>query len=56
MSDKPNLPGDLTASEVVERLIRVDHAGEFGASRIYAGQLAVLGRSEKGELIRHMKA
>ena len=56
MSDKPNLPGDLTASESVERIIRVDHAGEFGASRIYAGQLAVLGRGEKAELIRHMKA
>jgi len=27
------------------RMIRVDHAGEFGATRIYAGQLAVLGRS-----------
>ncbi len=56
MSDKPTLPGDLTTSEVVERIIRVDHAGEFGASRIYAGQLAILGRSEKGDLIRHMKA
>ena len=56
MSDKPTLPGDLTPSEVVERIIRVDHAGEYGASRIYAGQLAVLGRSDKAELIRHMKA
>lgn len=26
-----------------ERMIRVDQAGEFGAARIYAGQLAVLG-------------
>ncbi|MBW0144289.1 demethoxyubiquinone hydroxylase family protein [Sphingomicrobium sp. B8] len=26
-------------------MIRVDHAGEFGATRIYAGQLAVLGKS-----------
>lgn len=25
------------------RMIRVDHAGEYGATRIYAGQLAVLG-------------
>ena len=56
MSDKPSLPGDLTTSEVVERIIRVDHAGEFGASRIYDGQLAVLGRGEKAELIRHMRA
>ncbi|MXP27977.1 demethoxyubiquinone hydroxylase family protein [Porphyrobacter algicida] len=26
-----------------ERMIRVDQAGEFGATRIYAGQLAVMG-------------
>ena len=28
---------------MIDRFIRVDHAGEFGADRIYAGQLAVLG-------------
>ena len=27
----------------IHRMIRVDHAGEFGATRIYAGQLAVMG-------------
>jgi len=37
-------------------MIRVDHAGEYGAARIYAGQLAVLGRSAKGDLLRHMQA
>ena len=57
MSDvKPSLPGDLTPAETIERIIRVDHAGEYGAARIYEGQLAVLGRGEKGDLIRHMKA
>ncbi len=37
-------------------MIRVDHAGEYGAVRIYAGQLAVLGgrKSEAVEAIRHM--
>ena len=40
----------------IERMIRVDHAGEYGAARIYAGQLAVLGLGEKGELLRHMQA
>lgn len=40
----------------IERMIRVDHAGEYGAARIYAGQLAVLGRSAKGDLLRHMQA
>ena len=50
------LPGDLTAREMVERIIRVDHAGEYGAKRIYQGQLAVLGRGPKGEVLRRMKA
>lgn len=53
---KPALPGDLTPAETIERIIRVDHAGEYGAARIYEGQLAVLGRGEKGDIIRHMKA
>ena len=34
------LPGDPTPP--VDAMIRVDHAGEFGAVRIYEGQLAVL--------------
>jgi ubiquinone biosynthesis monooxygenase Coq7 len=50
------LPGDPTAREVLERTIRVDHAGEYGAKRIYEGQLAVLGRTKYGPLIEHMKA
>jgi len=51
-----DLPGDLGAREMIERVIRVDHAGEYGAARIYEGQLAVMGRGPKGDLIRHMKA
>lgn len=50
------LPGDPAPSEQVERMIRVDHAGEYGAAQIYAGQLAVLGRGPKGDLLRHMQA
>ena len=30
--------------EILDRIIRVDHAGELGADRIYAGQMAVLGK------------
>jgi ubiquinone biosynthesis monooxygenase Coq7 len=41
---------------MVERMIRVDHAGEYGAKRIYQGQLAVLGRGAKGDVLRHMQA
>jgi ubiquinone biosynthesis monooxygenase Coq7 len=43
-------------SDQVKRFIRVDHAGEYGAARIYAGQLAVLGRGAHGEQLAHMKA
>jgi len=35
-------PGDPDRRELVERVIRVDQAGEFGAVRIYQGQLAAL--------------
>lgn len=35
-------PGDLEPRRLVERVIRVDQAGEFGAVRIYEGQLAAL--------------
>ena len=48
------LPGDLTADELVARMIRVDHAGEYGAARIYEGQLAVLGRSSSASAIAEM--
>lgn len=48
-------PGDLTPEELIERIIRVDHAGEFGAVRIYEGQYAVLKNTEEAETIRHMK-
>jgi 3-demethoxyubiquinol 3-hydroxylase len=57
MTDSPApLPGDATPRATIARMIRVDHAGEFGAKQIYAGQLAVLGRGPKGDLIRHMAA
>lgn len=36
------LPGDLSRDDLIERMIRVDQAGEYGAKRIYEGQLAVL--------------
>jgi 3-demethoxyubiquinol 3-hydroxylase len=38
----PRNPGDPDARALVERVIRVDQAGEFGAVRIYDGQLAAL--------------
>ena len=38
-------------------MIRVNHAGEYGAARIYAGQLAVMGdRHPAARAIQHMAA
>ncbi|MFM2409468.1 MAG: hypothetical protein RL481_296, partial [Pseudomonadota bacterium] len=38
-------------------MVRVDQAGEFGAKRIYAGQLAILGdRHPAARSITHMAA
>ena len=50
------LPGDSDPKTLIERMIRVDHAGEYGAARIYEGQLAVLGKRPVGDTIRHMAA
>jgi ubiquinone biosynthesis monooxygenase Coq7 len=50
------LPGDPGEAELVARILRVDHAGEQGAVRIYEGQLAVLGSTGAGAVIRRMAA
>jgi len=42
------------ATELVDKILRVDHAGEYGADRIYAGQMAVLGTGSAGEIIQKM--
>jgi ubiquinone biosynthesis monooxygenase Coq7 len=49
------LPGDTPAATEVARMIRVDHAGEYGAARIYAGQLAILGRRQTAPVLREMQ-
>lgn len=48
------IPGDLTREQLLERIVRVDHAGEYGAVRIYKGQLAVLGRGPHKGTLKHM--
>lgn len=48
------MPGHRTPDEKIARMVRVDHAGEYGAVRIYEGQLAVLGRSPDAPVIEHM--
>jgi ubiquinone biosynthesis monooxygenase Coq7 len=50
------LPGDPTRAQIIDEILRVDHAGEYGAVRIYAGQLAVLGKRHRlTPLIRRMQ-
>jgi len=44
-----------TNKKLIEEIIRVDQAGELGATKIYSGQLAVFGeKSEIGKKIKHM--
>jgi len=44
-----------TPRRYLEEVIRVDHAGEYGAKRIYQGQLAVLRGTKHEATIRHMQ-
>ncbi|WP_343343943.1 demethoxyubiquinone hydroxylase family protein [Sphingomicrobium sp. XHP0239] len=55
MSKENWQPGDKRLD--TDSMIRVDQAGEYGATRIYAGQLAVLGEdSHTAHLVTHMAA
>lgn len=54
MTRPPYLPGDRRPAGDTERMIRVDQAGEYGATRIYAGQMAVLRRGHAAGAIREM--
>jgi ubiquinone biosynthesis monooxygenase Coq7 len=48
-------PGDPDARDLVERIIRVDQAGEFGAVRIYEGQLAAMRWTGRARSVAHTK-
>jgi ubiquinone biosynthesis monooxygenase Coq7 len=59
MTGLRRLPGDPGRDQLVARMIRVDQAGEYGAKRIYDGQLAVLrllgaSKGEAAAAIRRM--
>ena len=44
-----------TDKNTLSEIIRVDHAGEYGATRIYDGQIAIFGKKSKiGKTIQHM--
>jgi ubiquinone biosynthesis monooxygenase Coq7 len=45
----------MTDHNDIARFLRVDHAGELGAKRIYEGQIAVLKNHPVAKEIEHMK-
>ena len=51
---KRPLPPGIAQAEDIQAMIRVDHAGEYGAVRIYDGQLAVTPRGRARDEIRRM--
>ena len=56
----PPMPGENVAKRRLDEMIRVDHAGEYGAVQIYRGQKAVFSRIESkahaAKLIGEMEA
>jgi ubiquinone biosynthesis monooxygenase Coq7 len=44
---KPGAPGDGGRARRIEEMLRVDHAGEYGAVAIYRGQQAVFARAPR---------
>jgi ubiquinone biosynthesis monooxygenase Coq7 len=55
MAQQENLITQSQRNKAIERMVRVNQAGEFGAKRIYAGQLAVMGdRTPAARSIAHM--
>lgn len=54
LTAEDRLPGDLTREALIDRMIRVDHAGEYGAVRIYRGQRAVIKSGPAAEAIDEM--
>ena len=54
-SKKNSSSSKITNREILEEIIRVDHAGEYGATKIYDGQIAIFGKNSKlGKTIQHM--
>ena len=49
-------PGQPSSKDQIASMLRVNLAGEFGAKRIYEGQLAILKGSPSAPLLEHMKA
>lgn len=56
----PPMPGENVAKRRLDEMVRVDHAGEYGAVQIYRGQRAVFdriqGKAHAARLIQEMEA
>lgn len=56
----PPMPGEGARERRLAEMVRVDHAGEYGAVQIYRGQQAIFGRSQSkahaARLISEMEA
>ncbi len=48
------LPGDPDRAELIAQMVRVNQAGEYGAKRIYEGQLAILEGTDAEPIVQHM--
>jgi len=56
MFNASRLPGDLSPKAMIARMIRVNHAGEYGAKRIYQGQAQFLKEPAAKEAVAEMAA
>jgi ubiquinone biosynthesis monooxygenase Coq7 len=52
---KPISPNTPSQKDTLDAMIRVNHAGEYGAVRIYQGQLDALKGTASENTIRHMQ-
>lgn len=50
-----SFPGQRPPKDQIAAMLRVNFAGEYGAKRIYEGQLAVLNHTSSAPLLEHMK-
>jgi ubiquinone biosynthesis monooxygenase Coq7 len=55
LSDYKRYSTEPDFNQTIKRMIRVNQAGEYGAKRIYEGQLAALKNHACAETIQHMK-
>tara|TARA_B110000438_G_C15787110_1_gene638931 strand:- start:947 stop:1507 length:561 start_codon:yes stop_codon:yes gene_type:complete len=54
-SIKKKITRNKTDPQILEEIIRVNHAGEYGATKIYEGQIAIFGGNTRiGKTIQHM--